>query len=59
MANVQMEVDGDILTIKIDISKRMGLSGSGKNMVIATTGGNVGVPDNEAIKIGINCYTKP
>lgn len=59
MKNVKMEMSKDgILTIKIDTKERYGLSGSGKNTVIATTGGNAPVEGAEDIKIGINCYTK-
>lgn len=57
MTNIDMKQEGNILTIKIDTSKRFGASGSGKSTVVASTGGNVSVPGNEAIKIGINCYT--
>ncbi len=58
MTNVEMSVDGDILTVKVDISKRFGPSASGKTVIIASTGGNVGIPDNNDIKIGLNIYTK-
>ena len=58
MKNIDMQVDGDLLTIKINISERHGKSSSGKSIIIASTEGNVSVPDNEEIKIGINCYTK-
>ena len=58
MQNVQMSVNGQKLTIEIDLSKRLGPSKSGKTIVIATTSGNVEVPEHPDIKIGINCYTK-
>ena len=58
MKNVEMKVEGDALTIKVDLSKRFGKSSSGKTIIIASTEGNVSVPDNEAIKIGVNVYTK-
>ena len=35
---------------------RIGPSKSGKTIIIATTGGNVAVPGNEAIKCGLNIY---
>ena len=57
MQNVTMKQQGDIPTITIDTSKRNGLSGSGKSEVIASTGGNVPVPGNEGIRIGVNCYS--
>lgn len=59
MKNVKMEVSKDgILTITIDTKQTFGLSGSGKNTIIASTGGNVSVEGAEDVKIGINCYTK-
>lgn len=57
MENIEMKQEGNILTIKIDTSKRFGKSTSGKSVVVATTGGNIAVPGNESIKLGINCYT--
>ncbi len=57
MKNVQMMVDGSILTIKVDLSKEFGPSASGKTIIIATTEGNVSVPDREE-KVGLNVYRK-
>jgi len=57
MQNVKMSVKGNILTVEIDLSKRGDKSSSGKSISVASTKGNVAVPGNEAIKIGINCYT--
>lgn len=58
MQNAEMTVNGDMLTIKIDLSQRHGPSGSGKSITIATTGPTVKVPDNPDIKISVNCYVK-
>lgn len=59
MKNVVMSMDKDgVLTIKIDTKQEHGLSSSAKNIIIATTGGNVEVPETDGIKIGINCYKK-
>lgn len=58
MQNTEMSVNGNMLTIKIDLSQRNGLSGSGKSINIASTGGNQKVPDNPEMKIGLNCYIK-
>lgn len=57
MDNLKMEMKGKILHIEIDISKRGKTSGSGKSVIVATTGGNVAVPGSDELKIGINCYT--
>ncbi|MHB1694203.1 MAG: hypothetical protein ACYCUW_10055, partial [bacterium] len=58
MKNIEMNVAGDILTIKVDLSKTFGKSSSGKSTIIASTEGNVSVPGKEEIKIGLNVYTK-
>jgi hypothetical protein len=54
--NVQMRLEGSILVIEIDLSQSLGLSASGKSEIIASTGGNVGVPGQEEVKIGLNVY---
>jgi len=59
MKNCEMKLDGNILTITVDISKEFGKSSSGKSIIIASTEGNVSIPDNEDIKIGLNVYRKP
>jgi hypothetical protein len=58
MKNIEMNVNGDILTIKVDLSKTFGKSSSGKSTIIASTEGNVSVPSKEEVKIGLNVYTK-
>lgn len=58
MKNVEMSVDGNILTIKVDLTKEFGPSSSGKTIIVASTEGNQSVPGKEAIKIGLNVYKK-
>jgi len=58
MKNVEMTVEGSTLIIKVDISKDYGESKSGKSITIASTEGNISIPDNEDIKIGLNIYRK-
>lgn len=55
MKNVEMHVEGDILTIRIDLSQEFGPSSSGKTVIVASTEGNVPLPDREE-KIGLNVY---
>jgi hypothetical protein len=57
MKNIDMVVEGDILTIKVDLSQRFGKSSSGKSIIIASTEGNQSIPNNDDIKIGLNIYT--
>lgn len=58
MKNVEMEVKGDILTIKVDLAKRFGKSSSGKSTIVASTEGNQSAPGTEDVKIGLNVYVK-
>ena len=59
MKNVEIMVDAKkkTLTIEIDLSKRHGLSESGKTFIIASTEGSqkIGFED---IVLGLNCYVK-
>ena len=57
MKNVEMIVEGTILTIKVDLSKEFGPSSSGKSTIVASTGGNIAIPGREE-KIGLNIYRK-
>jgi hypothetical protein len=57
MKNVEMSVDGNILTIKVDLSKEYGPSSSGKTIIVASTEGNISIPDREE-KCGLNVYRK-
>ena len=58
MKNVEMTVEGDVLTIKVVLSKDFGPSKSGKTIMVASTEGNVTVPDRDE-KIGLNIYRYP
>lgn len=58
MKNCEMKLDGNILTITVDISKEFGVSSSGKSVIIGSTEGNVSVPGKEDVKIGLNVYRK-
>lgn len=58
MKNVEMKVDGNILTIKVDLTKEFGPSSSGKTIIIASSEGNVSIPGHEQAIIGLNVYKK-
>lgn len=58
MKNCEMKLNGNILTIMVDISKEFGVSSSGKSIIIGSTEGNVSIPEKEDIKIGLNIYRK-
>jgi hypothetical protein len=58
MKNIEMKLNGDQLVITVDITKDFGMSKSGKSITIASTEGNISIPDHEDIKIGLNIYRK-
>jgi hypothetical protein len=53
--NVTVELDGNILTIRSDISAASVESKSGKSEVVGSTNGNVAVPGTD-LKLGLNLY---
>jgi hypothetical protein len=57
MKNVEMSVDGNILTIKVDLSKEYGPSSSGKTIIVASTEGNISISGHEE-KLGLTVYRK-
>jgi len=57
MKNVEMTLEGNALTIKVDLSKEFGPSASGKTIIVASTEGNIEIPAREE-KIGLNVYRK-
>ena len=58
MKNIEMTIEGETLTIKVDLSKDFGPSKSGKTIIIASTEGSVSVPERDE-KIGLNVYRYP
>jgi ABC-type molybdate transport system ATPase subunit len=56
MKNVEMKLDGDILTIKVDVTKEFGPSSSGKTIIIATTEGNISIPEKDDVKLRLHVY---
>lgn len=57
MKNVEITVEGNILTLKVDMTKDFGNSTSGKSIIIASTEGNYSIPGREE-KVGLNVYRK-
>jgi hypothetical protein len=57
MKNVDMKVEGSTLIIRVDLSKEFGPSSTGKTTIIASTEGNVSIPDRDE-KVGLNVYRK-
>lgn len=57
MKNVDLKIEGDILTITVDLKKEYGLSASQKNVIIASSEGNQSIGE-DGIKLGLNIYKK-
>ena len=57
MKNVEMKIAGTILTITVDLTNEFGPSSSGKTIIIASTEGNVAIPERDE-KVGLNVYRK-
>lgn len=55
--NITVEVVGNIAVIRVDLTQRLRLSGSGKNTVVATTGAPTTIPGTN-VKLGLNVFTK-
>jgi len=57
MENIVMTVskDGKKLTLEMDLTKRGGVSASGKSVSVATSRGNQPVPGTN-LKLGINLF---
>ena len=58
MKNIEMKLEGNILTMKVDLTKEFGTSSSGKTIIIASSEGNVAVDGHEEVKVGLNVYKK-
>lgn len=56
--NLDIDVKGDILIIKIDLSKRGERSASGKTIRIASSLGNQSIGHPSGAVLGINVYAK-
>lgn len=54
MSGFTHEVKGDKLVVTVDLKADQGTSRSGKNLVIATSRGNIDVGDG--VKLGLNVY---
>ncbi len=55
MKNVEFNVEGDTLTITVNLSEEFGPSKSGKTIIVASSEGNKTVPGRSE-KVGLNVY---
>ncbi len=56
MQNVSITRKGSKLFVEIDLTKEYGLSSTKKSVIIASTSGNVPVPDSPEMKLGLNLF---
>ncbi len=54
--NVVMRLEGKKLIIEVEMDQDCGPSKSGKTRIIASTEGNISVPGDADVKIGMNVY---
>ena len=56
--NVDVKVEGTTLVLKVDLTKSLGPSKSGKTTIVGTTAGNLPVPDGAGatVTVGLNVY---
>ncbi len=57
LKNVDILVQGNTLTITVDLSKELGPSSSGKTIIIASTEWNYPLPGRSEV-VGLNVYRK-
>ena len=55
---VYYEVDGDMLTVKVNLAKSYGESKSGKSITVASSRGNVPIPGGHDVIMGLNIYRR-
>lgn len=59
LKNVRYEVEGDTLTIVVDLSQDLGLSASGKSELVASTGGGTQINGAErGVMLNLTVYRK-
>ena len=56
MFGIQQKLNGNVLTVTINLDGNGHISRTGKSKVIASTEGNVSVEGRPEIKLGINVY---
>lgn len=55
--NYSVEVKGKEMIIRVDLSKNLGMSASGKNLLIASSKGNQFI-EKAGVTLGLNIYKK-
>ncbi len=59
MINIIQKIEGDKLHLIVDLKQRHGASSTGKTVRIASSEGNVKLPDQYSdVQFGLNVFTK-
>ncbi len=56
--NIEIVVKDGKAIITVDLAKDFGRSSSGKSIIIASSEGNIEIPDAPGVKLGLNIYKK-
>ena len=56
MKNCEVKIDGNKLTLTVDLAQAHGPSKSGKTTVVASTEGNVDIEGHPGFKLGVNIF---
>lgn len=59
MRNISAKVEKGELVLRIKLDQNLGMSGSGKNVIVASTGGNQVVEGTGGMKLGLNLFKAP
>lgn len=57
LKNVEIVVEGNIMTLKVDLSQDQGPSKSGKTRIVATTEGNHPLTEVPNVVVGLNVFS--
>ena len=58
MKNVTIAVEKNELVIRVDLTKDLGLSSTGKTRIISTTAVNADVPGHAGVMLGLNVFKR-
>jgi len=56
--NVDVSVDGDVMTLRVNLTRDLGASASGKTRTVASTNGFFHVPTHPGVILALNVNKK-
>jgi len=54
--NIVAKINGETLTLTVNLAKNLGPSNSGKSLLIATTRGNRIIPGHKKMRLGLTLF---